>query len=40
MDWKIFFWNEGLTDNHLTVVFGREDIVKLRDYLASRLSCS
>lgn len=35
MDWKIFFWNEGLTDNHLTVVFGREDIVKLRDYLAS-----
>ncbi len=35
MDWKIFFWNEGLTDNHLTVVLGREDIVKLRDYLST-----
>ena len=35
MEWKVFFWNEGLTDNFLCVTFGREDIEKLRDYLSS-----
>lgn len=34
VEWKVFFWNEGLTDNHLTVVLGREDIMQLRDYLS------
>lgn len=35
LEWEIYFWNEGLTDNHLIVVLGREEIVRLRDYLAS-----
>jgi len=33
LEWKIFFWNEGLTDNHLSVTLGREEIEQLRDYL-------
>ncbi len=33
LEWEIYFWNEGLTDNHLTIVLGKEEIVKLRDYL-------
>ena len=34
-EWKIYFWNQGLTDNHLTVTLEREHIMELRDYLAS-----
>ena len=33
MEWKIFFWNEGITDNHLTISLGRKEIIMLRDYL-------
>ena len=34
LEWKVYFWDEGLTDNYLTVTLDREDIAKLRDYLA------
>lgn len=34
LEWEIYFWNEGLTDNHLMVVLGREEIALLRDYLS------
>lgn len=33
MDMKIYFWHEGLTDNYLSVSFGRSDIECFRDYL-------
>lgn len=33
MDMKIFFWNEGLTDNFLSVTFDRTDLQYLRNYL-------
>lgn len=33
MDMKIFFWNEGLTDNFLSITFDRTDLQYLRDYL-------
>lgn len=33
MEMKIFFWHEGLTDNHLSVTFDRTDIQYLRNYL-------
>lgn len=35
MEWKVYFWNEGLTDNHLNVTLGRDEIIILRDYLSS-----
>lgn len=35
VEWQVFFWYEGLTDNFLTVTLGREEIVQLRDYLSS-----
>ena len=35
VEWKVYFWHEGLTDNFLTVTLCREDIVLLRDYLVS-----
>ena len=38
MEWKIYFWSDGLTDNFLTVAFDRSDIVELRDYLSSIIS--
>ena len=33
LEWRVYFWNEGLTDNYLTVVFDRNDITMFRDYL-------
>lgn len=33
MEMKIFFWHEGLTDNHLSIAFDRLDIQYLRNYL-------
>ena len=33
VEWKIYFWHGGLTDNYLTITLGREDIARLRDYL-------
>jgi len=35
VEWKIYFWNQGLTDNHLTVTLNRKHIKELRDYLKS-----
>ena len=34
LEWKIFFWNQGLTENYLTVTLYRDDIISLRDYLS------
>lgn len=33
MEMKKFFWNGGLTDNFLSISFGRKEIEYLRDYL-------
>lgn len=33
MEMKIFFWDDGLTDNFLSIKFYREDIQYLRNYL-------
>lgn len=33
LEWKIYFWHRGITDNCLTITFGREEIKSLRDYL-------
>ena len=38
MEWEIYFWNKGLTDNFLTVTLGREEIISLRDYLFGVIS--
>lgn len=35
LEWKIYFWDDGLTDNHLSVKLDRADIVRLRDYFES-----
>lgn len=35
LEWKVYFWHEGLTDNHLTVTLDRTEITALRDYLRS-----
>ena len=34
-EWKIYFWNQGLTDNYLSITLDREEIKSLRDYLTS-----
>ena len=35
MEWKIYFWSDGLTDNFLTITLDKSDIIELRDYLLS-----
>ena len=35
VEWRVYFWDDGLTDNFLTVTLYRDDIVALRDYLDS-----
>lgn len=35
LEWKVYFWHQGLTDNYLTVTFNREQIMCLRDYFIS-----
>lgn len=35
MEWKVYFWSDGLTDNFLTITLDRSDIIELRDYLLS-----
>lgn len=37
LEWKIYFWHEGLTDNFLTVTLERDEIIRFRDYLSSVL---
>lgn len=34
LEWEIYFWDEGLTDNHLTIVLERNSIRAFRDYLS------
>ncbi|MDY3830551.1 MAG: hypothetical protein SPK49_07600 [Erysipelotrichaceae bacterium] len=34
LEWKVFFWNGGITDNHLVISLEREEIKSLRDYLS------
>ncbi len=33
MEWRIYFWDDGLTDNYMTLTLDRDDITALRDYL-------
>ncbi len=33
MEWRIYFWDGGLTDNYMTLILDRDDITALRDYL-------
>lgn len=33
VEWRVYFWNGGLTDNYLNITLYREDIIALRDYL-------
>ena len=33
LEWRIYFCNEGLTGNYLTVTLHRDEIERLRDYL-------
>ena len=32
-EWRVYFWNEGLTDHYLTIALGRDDIAAFRDFL-------
>lgn len=34
MEWRIFFWNDGLTENYLSLRFYREDLIYLQKYLS------
>ena len=34
LEWRIYFWNDGLTDNFLNLRFNRDEIIKFRDYLS------
>lgn len=33
VEWRIYFWNDGLTSNFLTITLDREDIISFRDFL-------
>ena len=33
LEWRIYFWCDGLTDNFLTLTLYREGIIALKDYL-------
>ena len=35
IEWRVYFWHEGLTDNYLSITLNRDEIIKLRDYLSS-----
>ena len=34
LEWKVYFWHGGLTDNHLSITLDRDEIIKLRDYFS------
>lgn len=34
LEWRIYFWHDGLTDNFLNLRFNRDEIIKFRDYLS------
>jgi hypothetical protein len=33
MEWVVLFWNDGLTNNYLSMEFDRDDIEHLLNYL-------
>lgn len=33
LEWRIYFWDDGLTDNFLTITLDRDEIIKLKEYL-------
>ena len=33
VEWRVYLWNGGLTDNYFSTTLDREDLVALRDYL-------
>ncbi len=35
IEWRVYFWHEGLTDNYLSITLDRDEIIKLRDYFSS-----
>lgn len=35
VEWRIFFWDDGLTSNYLTITLDRDDIISFRDFLNS-----
>lgn len=35
LEWSVYFWDGGLTQNRLTLVLSRKDILALRQYLIS-----
>ena len=35
VEWKIYFWNGGLTENYIAITLDRAEIIILRDYLSS-----
>lgn len=35
LEWSVYFWDDRLTDNRLTLVLSRKDIVALQQYLKS-----
>ena len=35
VEWRVFFWSNGLTDNFLTITLDREDVAAFRDFLLS-----
>lgn len=38
LEWRFYFWNEGLTNNYLTVTLDRDEILKFRDYLLEMIA--
>ena len=34
LEWRIYFWSDGLTGNFLTLTLSRDDIAAFRDFLA------
>ena len=34
MEFRIYFWNDGLTDNYLSLTLDREEIAKFKEYLS------
>lgn len=37
-EWRVNFWNKGLTDNFLSIELDNKEIIKLRDYLRKVLN--
>ena len=35
VEWRVFFWDGGITENYLTLTMYRDDIIAFRDFLES-----